>query len=195
MEITTFFEDREPAGPYGVTVPARRTLHVRSNKLEDRRASSMNAKAQVQSSPYWLITGCETHRIEVLTIDFPGTAKLTDGEKALPVFRSREDAEGFLEFMQKDGSPRGGFSVAAAGGGWRIRETTRGELLSLLCGACAGVGRVLLDPSPGIDAALMAELVGVGREDFMDRLLGRGRAWFYGRYQIEKGTGQKRRGR
>ncbi|MDQ3856738.1 MAG: sensory rhodopsin transducer [Chloroflexota bacterium] len=36
VEITVYFEDREPAGPYRLTVPARRTLHVRFNELEDQ---------------------------------------------------------------------------------------------------------------------------------------------------------------
>jgi hypothetical protein len=35
VEITLFFEDRDPAGPYRVTVPARRTLHLRFNELDD----------------------------------------------------------------------------------------------------------------------------------------------------------------
>jgi hypothetical protein len=35
VEITVFFSDREPAGPYALTVPARRTRHVRFNELED----------------------------------------------------------------------------------------------------------------------------------------------------------------
>lgn len=35
VEITAYFSDREPAGPYRVTVPARRTLHQRFNELED----------------------------------------------------------------------------------------------------------------------------------------------------------------
>lgn len=35
VEITVFFADREPAGPYRRTVPARRTLHLRFNELED----------------------------------------------------------------------------------------------------------------------------------------------------------------
>jgi hypothetical protein len=35
IEITIFFSDKEPAGPYRVTVPARRTLHLRFNSLED----------------------------------------------------------------------------------------------------------------------------------------------------------------
>jgi hypothetical protein len=36
--ITAYFEDREPAGPYRITVPARRTLHVRFNELRDPEA-------------------------------------------------------------------------------------------------------------------------------------------------------------
>ena len=35
VEITVFFADREPCGPYRVTVPARRTRHVRFNDLDD----------------------------------------------------------------------------------------------------------------------------------------------------------------
>ena len=35
VRITIFFSDREPVGPYRVTVPARRTQHVRFNDLKD----------------------------------------------------------------------------------------------------------------------------------------------------------------
>lgn len=35
VEITLFFSDREPVGPYRVVVPARRTLHLRFNDLAD----------------------------------------------------------------------------------------------------------------------------------------------------------------
>ncbi|PYQ64194.1 MAG: sensory rhodopsin transducer, partial [Acidobacteria bacterium] len=35
VRITIYFSDREPAGPYEVTVPARRTRHVRFNDLAD----------------------------------------------------------------------------------------------------------------------------------------------------------------
>jgi hypothetical protein len=35
VTLTIYFADREPAGPYRVTVPARRTLHVRFNDLSD----------------------------------------------------------------------------------------------------------------------------------------------------------------
>jgi hypothetical protein len=35
VAITIFFGDREPVGPYRVTVGARRTLHLRFNDLAD----------------------------------------------------------------------------------------------------------------------------------------------------------------
>lgn len=35
VEITIFFADREPQGPYRLTVPSRRTLHARFNDLDD----------------------------------------------------------------------------------------------------------------------------------------------------------------
>ena len=35
IRITVYFSDREPAGPYRVVVPARRTMHLRFNELKD----------------------------------------------------------------------------------------------------------------------------------------------------------------
>ncbi len=35
VEITIFFSDREPAGPYRMAVAPQRTKHVRFNELED----------------------------------------------------------------------------------------------------------------------------------------------------------------
>jgi hypothetical protein len=35
VEITIFFADRDPAGPYRIAVEPRRTSHVRFNDLED----------------------------------------------------------------------------------------------------------------------------------------------------------------
>lgn len=35
VEITIYYSDREPVGPYQVVVPARRTKHVRFNDLKD----------------------------------------------------------------------------------------------------------------------------------------------------------------
>ena len=33
--ITVYFTDREPAGPYVISAPARRTRHIRFNELKD----------------------------------------------------------------------------------------------------------------------------------------------------------------
>jgi hypothetical protein len=35
VRVLIYFADREPVGPYAVTVPARRTLHLRFNDLQD----------------------------------------------------------------------------------------------------------------------------------------------------------------
>lgn len=35
VTLRIYFKDREPAGPYRVTVPARRSLHLRLNDLND----------------------------------------------------------------------------------------------------------------------------------------------------------------
>jgi hypothetical protein len=35
VDLTIYFSDREPAGPYRVIVPARRTLHLWFNDLSD----------------------------------------------------------------------------------------------------------------------------------------------------------------
>lgn len=35
VEITLYFADREPAGPYRVELPARRVRHIRFNDLDD----------------------------------------------------------------------------------------------------------------------------------------------------------------
>lgn len=35
VQITIYFADREPVGPYRVTLPARRTKHLRFNDLKD----------------------------------------------------------------------------------------------------------------------------------------------------------------
>ncbi len=35
VDITIYFSDREPAGPYRIVIPPRRTRHVRFNDLKD----------------------------------------------------------------------------------------------------------------------------------------------------------------
>jgi hypothetical protein len=52
IEIIVFYADREPVGPYRVTVPARRTRHIRFNDLIDPEAIPLDTDfaALVESS-------------------------------------------------------------------------------------------------------------------------------------------------
>ncbi len=108
--------------------------------------------------PFWLIAKVEAGRMSVLTTG------LARGKKALPVFSFEDEARMFLD-------------LGAPSGGWRVRETTAGEVLSVLLGPCAGVGRVLLDPMPGVDGRVSADLVGVARKPFVEFLWSRRTRW------------------
>lgn len=85
--------------------------------------------------------------MEILTVDY-GNAS------SLPVFSHEEEAELFL-------------CLGEIGDGWRVRESSAGEIVSLLFGPCVGVGSVALDPSP-LMAPEMIGLVRVGRDRFLD---------------------------
>lgn len=50
--------------------------------------------------------------------------------------------------------------------GWQVRATSAGELVSILYGPCAGVGRVALDPSPVMSPETI-RLVSLSRERFV----------------------------
>lgn len=107
----------------------------------------------IYSRPFWLIAEYRTGRLEVLR------TSLASGEEALPVFSFEEEARMFLEF-------------GALEGGWRVRVTTVGELISILSGPCAGVSRVSLDPLPGPFVEALTDLAGTGRDAFMESHLG-----------------------
>ena len=92
-------------------------------------------------------------KIGVLTEDPDGRGE------GLPIFRFQEEAEMFL-WLQ------------GLGGGWEVRETTAGELVSLLYGPCAHVGRVILDPQPRIGAGGNAEPESVDRKRFVKTVVG-----------------------
>ncbi len=88
---------------------------------------------------YWLIVKSEAGQTEVLTVDPHGLGE------ALAVFGFEEEAEIF--------------SLRVLGAGWRLRETTVGELIQMLLGPYAGVGVVALDPLPEIVSWGMVGLV------------------------------------
>jgi len=116
--------------------------------------ASARAPGQQPGSVYWLIARNDNRRLEVLTTGEPG------GEEVLPVFSHEEEAEMFLRLGQ------GGFDR------WQARESTAGELISVLYGPCAGVERVALDPLPETVAETRANLfVSLDRERFVARLI------------------------
>ena len=98
------------------------------------------------SSTFWLVVRHEDRQMEVLMVG-------CSSEQALPVFSDESEAEMFV------------WLEGAFEDGWRVRETSAGELVSTLYGPCAGVGRVALDPSPGI-ASDTISLISVSRERF-----------------------------
>jgi hypothetical protein len=110
------------------------------------------SKNKAARRSFWLIVTRSHAGMEVLTID-------TGGEIVLPLFSSQEEGEFYLAHQSA--------SVAS-----RLRETTTGELVSLLLGLCARVDTVALDPLPDLEEREIVELVSTGRRDFVHHLLG-----------------------
>lgn len=99
----------------------------------------------MHNRPLWLIVKQGCSGLEVFTI----------GRHMLPVFSFREEVETFLHFRD-------------AAESWHARETTCGELVSILYGPCREVEDVSLDPLPE-----QVELVGfLSRKAFVEALLG-----------------------
>jgi len=91
---------------------------------------------------------------DLLTVD------LDDTGQALPVFSFEEKAEMFLWLQTTEE-------------GREVRETTPGQLVSILYGPCAeDVGRVMLDPLPEIGARIQISLLGIERNDFVKSVMG-----------------------
>jgi hypothetical protein len=116
------------------------------------------SKNKATRRSFWLIVTQAHRRMEVLTID-------AGGETVLPVFSFQEEGEFFL-------------SLEAAEANWWPRQTTTGELVSLLLGLCARVDKVALDPLPGLEERGIVELVSTGRRRFVRHLMGEVAAHF-----------------
>ncbi len=104
--------------------------------------------------PFWLFVETGPARVDALTIG------LASGEEALPVFSFEDEARMFLELGAPDGN-------------WQVRVTAGGELASVLCGPCASIDRVVLDPIPlrGSVVEGLYDLLSLGREVFIGSLL------------------------
>ena len=119
---------------------------------QPRRTAERTLRQPPGPVSYWLIAERQDKGIEVLTLHTDGT------QETLPVFSSEEEAEIFLRF--------GGVT-----GGWRARESSAGELVSMLYGPCAGVRKVALDPSPEMVNEGTVRLVSLLRESFLGLIM------------------------
>jgi hypothetical protein len=112
------------------------------------------SRARRSASRFWLVATYGTYQMEVLTVD-------CGDDEAMPVFSHEEEAELFL-------------GLGEDGEGLRVRESSAGEIVSLLFGPCAGVGSVALDPSPMMTPEMIG-LVKVSRDRFFDLTTAPGR--------------------
>ena len=128
------------------------TLQMETNR--PRRPAEHTPRQPPDPVSYWLLAEKRNNRIEVLTLRTGGE------QETLPVFSSEQEAEIFLRF--------GGVT-----GGWRARESSGGELVSVLCGPCTRVEKVALDPSSEMVVEGTVGLVSLLRESFMKLIMAR----------------------
>ncbi len=103
---------------------------------------------------HWLIVKNTLSEMKILTLDIGGYSR------TLPVFSSEDTA----------------LRMLPSSGGWRVRKTGGGELISVLSGPCSDATMVALDPSPGLIDSGMVQLVSESKDVFLEVLLGRVRA-------------------
>jgi hypothetical protein len=116
------------------------------------RAAERAPRRPLPGLAYWLIAKNENGRVRVLTL-------YRCGEEVLPVFGHEEEAEMFLQVG------------CVVGDGWGVRESSAGELVSVLYGPCAEVKEVALDPLPEMVAGSTVGLVSLPRERFIEQSL------------------------
>jgi hypothetical protein len=121
-------------------------------KVAEAAIPTRPAPGRGPGTTWWLVAKDGHLCKELLTVN-------CGGGRALPVFSGEGEAEMFVWLG-------GAFEDS-----WRIRETSTGELISILCGPCESVRSVALDPSPGMKKVEIIDLVTVTRERFLDRIV------------------------
>jgi len=114
-------------------------------------------KAKITGRWYWLITKHAASKIDVLTV------RVDSGGDALAIFSFEEEARMFLDLR-----------LAVSEEGWCVRQTSVGEVVSVLYGPCSDAKKVVLDPVPEVGKKELVELLNMHRNDFLRFLLGDG---------------------
>jgi hypothetical protein len=137
-----------------------RAERVDGASTRDDTETARRVPQRIETQRYWVIAkdakdgfGRPAGQPDLLTLDLDGTGQ------ALPVFSFEEEAEMFLWLQWTED-------------GREVRETTPGQLVSILYGPCADVGRVMLDPLPEIGARMQNSLFGMDRNDFVESVMG-----------------------
>ena len=111
---------------------------------------------KIARRPLWLITKHITSRMDVFNTHLCGD------RKALAVFSFEEEAQMFLDLC-----------LAVSEDEWRVRQTSVGELVSVLYGPCSDTKKVVLDPVPEeVGREELTGLLSMHRNDFLQFLLG-----------------------
>ena len=118
-----------------------------------------NKSSALGRRPLWILTSYKHNQMNPLTLDPNGDGGF------LPVFSFEEEAQAFLELLGEEEKELG----------WRIRETSPGELISVLLALCAQVKRIALDPLPLSCGEAVLPVISVKRNHFVQDLMGEGR--------------------
>lgn len=62
VNLTMYFEDRDPVGGYSVVIPAQRTIHIRIDKIKNNECVAVP-----QDTPYAIVVESE---VENLTVQY-----------------------------------------------------------------------------------------------------------------------------
>jgi hypothetical protein len=130
----------------------RKEQVLQIERMPDQTPERTKPPMTLASWPQWLVVRDEAGRWDPLCVE-------DEGGRVLPVFSHKEEAELFLYLAGYDG-------------GWRVRESSAGEVVSVLYGLCADVNSVALDLLPGMIDDGTLRLIKLGRERFLERLLG-----------------------
>jgi hypothetical protein len=125
----------------------------KKGRMLNKKKSSSRGLAR---GPLWIITCYRHNRMDILTIDPDADGGF------LPVFSFEEEAETFLCLFEDDEKKME----------WCIRQTSAGELVSVLMAPCTSVRRVALDPLPLSCGRAALPLLSVSREHFVQELMG-----------------------
>ena len=121
----------------------------RVTEMVDVSAERRRSRHASPGSMFWVVFADECRLTCPLTLGLEG------GKEALAVFSHQEEADMLLRWF------------GTAGEGWHIRQTSAGEVVSLLYGPCCGANTVALDPLPEMLADSFISSVALQRGRFV----------------------------